>query len=43
MDVFEGKVWIPNKGLTDTCVGIENGKIKIVKSSLKGDKIIKFT
>ena len=42
MDVFEGKVWIPNKGLTDTCVGIENGKIKIVKSSLKGDKIIKF-
>ena len=42
MDVFEGKVWIPNKGLTDTCVGIENGKIKVVKSSLKGDKIIKF-
>ena len=42
MDVFEGKVWIPNKGLTDTCVGVENGKIKAIKSSLKGDKKIKF-
>lgn len=42
MDVFEGKVWIPNKGLTDTCVGVENGKIKIIKSSLQGDKKIKF-
>ena len=42
MNVFEGKVWIPNKGLTDTCVGVENGKIKVIKSSLKGDKKIKF-
>ena len=42
MDVFEGKVWIPNKGLTDTCVGVENGKIKAIKSSLKGDKKIRF-
>ena len=42
MNVFEGKVWIPNKGLTDTCVGVENGKVHVVKSSLKGDKKIKF-
>ena len=43
MDVFEGKSWIPNQGLIDTCIGVEDGKIVDVKKILKGDKQIKFS
>ena len=42
MDVFEGKIWISNKGLTETCIGVENGIIKAVKNNLKGDQNIRF-
>ena len=42
MEVFEGKIWISNKGLTETSIGIENGKIKVIGSNLKGDKKTKF-
>jgi dihydroorotase len=42
MDIFEGKIWISNKGLTETSIGVENGKIKAVKNNLTGDRKIKF-
>ena len=37
MDVFEGKAWISGQGLTHTCIGVDEGKIKSVKKILKGD------
>ena len=42
MEVFEGKAWISGQGLTETCIGIEEGKIKSVKKILRGDKNIQF-
>ena len=42
MEVFQGKVWISGQGITETCVGIEKGKIQSVKKVLKGDNVTKI-
>ena len=43
MEVFQGKTWVSGQGLTEACVGVEDGKIHSVKKILNGDNITKIS
>ena len=43
MEVFQGKIWVSGQGLTEACVGVEDGKIHSVKKILNGDKSTKIS
>ena len=43
MEVFQGKIWVSGQGLTEACVGVEDGKIHSVKKILNGDNITKIS